>query len=376
MPNLGSIEDLFGKDAKPADVARPTTQQQLQKRMDTIRLEQIEKVTQEKAAGLGVPYINLKGFPVSPDALRLVPQAQAESLKVVPFLFHGDQVRLAALDPTVEAVKELAFQLGERNRAHVEIYLTSQQSLDQAMQLYATLPVIKQQKGGVEISEDDLLKYRGQIKTTADVAALVNDENITDLVAMILAAALQLDSSDVHIEAEQDGIALRYRVDGVLVDVATIRKDRWKPLISRIKLVAGLKLNITDRPQDGRFTIFVDKQQVDVRTSTLPTAFGESVVMRLLVPKSISLAFEQLGFRPAAHKKLEAEMVKPNGMIVTTGPTGSGKTTTLYAILKRLNTQDVKIITLEDPIEYKLEGINQYSIFNDRLYDAATRKTS
>ncbi len=365
MPDLGKIEDLFGKGV---GTASPTTQQQLQKRMNMIRLDQLEKATQERAASLGVPYINLKGFPVSPDALRLVPQPQAEALKAIPFLLHGDQIRIAALDPAADAVKELAFQLGERNRAHVEVYLTSQQSLDQAMQLYATLPIVKQQKGGVEITEEDLNKYRARIKTTGDVAALVNDENVTDLVAMILAAALQVDSSDVHIEAEQDGIALRYRVDGMLTDVATLRKDRWKPLISRIKLVAGLKLNIVDRPQDGRFTIFVDQQQVDVRTSTLPTAFGESVVMRLLVPKSIGLAFEQLGFRPAASKKLEAEMVKPNGMIVTTGPTGSGKTTTLYAILKRLNTPDVKIITLEDPVEYKLEGINQSQIDHTKEY--------
>ncbi|OGL90313.1 hypothetical protein A3I45_02600 [Candidatus Uhrbacteria bacterium RIFCSPLOWO2_02_FULL_53_10] len=161
---------------------------------------------------------------------------------------------------------------------------------------------------------------------------------------------------------------MRYRIDGVLQNVATIEKDRWKQLASRIKLVAGLKLNITDRPQDGRFTIRFGGQNVDVRTSTLPTAHGESVVMRLLVPTAINLEFAQLGFRKNVFEKLQREIVKPNGMIITTGPTGSGKTTTLYAILKQLNKPEVKIITLEDPVEYKLEGINQSQIDHSKDY--------
>ncbi|OGL71063.1 hypothetical protein A3C17_00650 [Candidatus Uhrbacteria bacterium RIFCSPHIGHO2_02_FULL_53_13] len=236
------------------------------------------------------------------------------------------------------------------------------------MKLYATLPKIRNVSTDVEIPEEDIVRYRKQITSLKALQPLLDRTSITDLIAILLAAALEIGSSDVHIEAEEQHIAVRYRIDGVLQNVATIEKDRWKQLASRIKLVAGLKLNITDRPQDGRFTIRFGGQNVDVRTSTLPTAHGESVVMRLLVPTAINLEFAQLGFRKNVFEKLQREIVKPNGMIITTGPTGSGKTTTLYAILKQLNKPEVKIITLEDPVEYKLEGINQSQIDHSKDY--------
>lgn len=369
---MGSIEDLLGGDKKPkatpAGPAGLSTQDQFKKRMGNIRADQIEKATEQKAAGLSVGYINLKGFPVNPEALRLLPEERAKELQMIPFLLHGDEIRIAAIDPSNQAVKDAAFQIGERNRGTVAVYLTSQQSFDQGLKLYATLPKIIKTKGGVEISEEELKGFQDQISSVADIQGMLDKANTTDVVAATLAGALEIGTSDVHIEAEEKDVAVRYRIDGVLQDVAKIKKDRWEQLINRIKLVAGLKLNVTSKPQDGRFTIFIGGEKVDVRTSTLPTAFGESVVMRLLVPSAIGLEFQQLGFRDAAFKKLEAEIVKPNGMIVTTGPTGSGKTTTLYAILKRLNTEDVKIITLEDPVEYKLEGINQSQIDHAKEY--------
>lgn len=363
-----SIEDLMGGDKKPVDPNNATKQQQLTKKMGNIRLDQIERSVEEKAKKHGVGYINLKGFPINPEALRLLPEARAKELKMVPFLLHGDELRIAALDTSSDQVKEVAFQIGEREHVNTALYMISEESFTQALKLYASLPKIKQIKGGVEIPEEDLTAYREKIKSVADVQPMIDDANTTDMVAAVLAAALEIGTSDVHIEAEEAGIALRYRIDGVLQDIAKIDKEKWKQLISRVKLVAGLKLNVTTAPQDGRFTIFVAGEKVDVRTSTLPTAFGESVVMRLLVPSTIGLEFEQLGFREAAYKKLAAEIVKPNGMIITTGPTGSGKTTTLYAILKHLNKPDVKIITLEDPIEYKLEGINQSQIDHSKEY--------
>ena len=356
------------KPVVPKGAQNLTTQQQLQQRMGGIREQQIEKAAEQKAAELGVEYINLKGFPVSSEALRLLPEAKARELKLIPFLLHGQEIRLAAVDPMSEAVKEAAFQIGERHRGHTAVYLTTEQSFEQGMKLYATLPKIVERKEGVEISEAELQTYRDKINTAQDVQPLLDTASTTNLVAAVLAGAVEIGTSDVHIEAEETGVVVRYRIDGVLQTIATIQKTQWDQLINRIKLVAGLKLNITTKPQDGRFTIYLGGEKVDVRTSTLPTAFGESVVMRLLMPTAINLAFEDLGFRAAAFKKLEAEIVKPNGMIVTTGPTGSGKTTTLYAILQRLNQEDVKIITLEDPIEYKLQGINQSQIDHSKDY--------
>jgi type II secretory ATPase GspE/PulE/Tfp pilus assembly ATPase PilB-like protein len=206
------------------------------------------------------------------------------------------------------------------------------------------------------------------MQTTADIQAVIAKANVTDILSIVIAAAVKLNSSDVHIEAEEKGIMVRFRVDGVLQDVATVDVHEWKKIINRIKLIASLKLNITDIPQDGRFTIFQKDKKIDVRTSTIPTAWGESVVMRILNPDSIQLNFEDLGFRPAALKRLLPEIEKPNGMILTTGPTGSGKTTTLYAILGKLNEPGVKIITLEDPVEYRLQGINQSQIDHSKDY--------
>ncbi len=367
---MGSIEDLMGGDSKPieTDAAKMSTGQKLQNKMGSIRLSQLEKSVEQRAAQSGVPYIDLKGFPVSPEALRLLPEAKARELSMLPFLMHGDELRIAAISPESEAVKELAYQIGERNKLNAQVYLISDQSLEQGLKLYATLPKIIKIEKGVQIEEAKLKELRAKVKQLSDVEPLLKGVNVTDMIAAVLAAAIEIGTSDIHIEAEEKDVAIRYRIDGVLQDVAKVPRELWGKLISRIKLVAGLKLNVTSNPQDGRFTILIDGAKVDVRTSTLPTNWGESVVMRLLKPSAIGLKFEELGFRPAAYKKLQAEIVKPNGMIVTTGPTGSGKTTTLYSILSFLNKSDVKIITLEDPIEYKLAGINQSQIDHSKEY--------
>ncbi|MBI2476887.1 type II/IV secretion system protein [Candidatus Uhrbacteria bacterium] len=369
-----SIEDLMPKGNNAASTPAGkseidlTAQEKLTKRMAHITEEQIEESTKRMAAQIGVDYINLKGFPVSPEALRLLPKEQAIKLKALPFLFHGEELRIAAVNPQADAVKEIAFQVGDREKAHAAVYLTSEQSFAQGLKLYDTLPMIRAITTDVQIDAQMLADFRARLKSVKDVQPMLAKTNTTDLVAVLLAGAIEIKSSDIHIEAEKDRIVVRYRIDGVLQEVASIESERWKQLINRIKLIAGLKLNIGDKPQDGRFTIAIDNTNVDVRTSALPTAFGESVVMRLLMPSAIALGFEKLGFRAADLKKLEAEIVKPHGMIVTTGPTGSGKTTTLYAILTKLNTEDVKIITLEDPIEYKLKGINQSQIDHTKDY--------
>jgi len=176
---------------------------------------------------------------------------------------------------------------------------------------------------------------------------------------MIMAASIKSNASDIHVEAGDKYIKTRFRIDGVLHDVAILDKAVWQKIISRFKLLAGVKINISDKPQDGRFTIYLKNDQLDIRASFLPTAHGESVVMRLLRSNVISLEFEQLGISARAFERLKHEIERPNGMIITTGPTGSGKTTTVYAILRKLNSPETKVITIEDPIEYQLPGINQ-----------------
>jgi len=347
------------------------TAQRFSEKMTAIKFKEKEYESQKLAASIGIPSISLKGFPISPEALILVPEEQAKTLKVICFLFTGPELRLGAVNPEDPAVKELLFELGERNKSNPKLYLLSEDSYNQGLKLYAALPKIKQLVKGVQITEDELERYATQMTDFASIASVMKRSSVTDILAVVIAASLKLGSSDIHIEAEEKGIVVRFRVDGILQEVAVLAREQWTKIINRIKLIASLKINITDQAQDGRFTIFQKNKEIDVRISTIPTAYGESVVMRLLNPETIALEFEKLGFRPASLKRLTREIERPNGMIITTGPTGSGKTTTLYAILSKLNTKDVKIITLEDPVEYKVKGLNQSQIDYSKDYTFA-----
>ncbi|MDD4995201.1 MAG: GspE/PulE family protein [Patescibacteria group bacterium] len=362
MANQGpqSIEDLIPSRQKKG--ATSATGEKLKEKMGEVREAELERLAESKAQSLGVPYINLKGFAISPEALALIPREQAEKLKILCFLYTGPELRLAALEPADEKIKEVLFQLEERLHTDGKIYLVTEQSLNRSMKLYDVLPEPRKIIKGVEISADDLLKFQETVADFKSLQAQINKVSTTEILALAIAAALRLGASDIHVEAEEHAIKLRLRIDGVLQDAADIDQKKWKQIISRIKLVAGLKINVTDKPQDGRFTIFMKDEEVDVRVSAIPTNYGESVVMRILSKKAIALEFDALGIRGRALEILSAQITRPNGMILTTGPTGSGKTTTLYAILKKIKNPELKIITLEDPIEYRLEGISQSQI--------------
>ncbi|KPJ57569.1 hypothetical protein AMJ49_00390 [Parcubacteria bacterium DG_74_2] len=192
----------------------------------------------------------------------------------------------------------------------------------------------------------------------------------SEILEIILGGAINLDASDAHIEPEEERIKVRTRVDGVLQDVIEVERKIYEGLLSRIKLLSGIKLNITDRPQDGRFSILLGETSIEVRASTLPAEYGESVVLRLLNPKSL-IDLEQLGLRESLLATFKEETKRTTGMIIVTGPTGSGKTTTLYAFLRKIRNPKIKIITIEDPIEYRLEGIVQTQVEPKKGYDFA-----
>ncbi|MBU1915662.1 GspE/PulE family protein, partial [Patescibacteria group bacterium] len=323
-----------------------------------------------KAASLGFEFISLEGFPISPESLVLIPREQSRQEKVISFLYSGEEVRIGAVNPASEQITEIKFQVAERVHANVKVYMISEHSFEMAEKLYDALPEVKEVVKGVEITAAELQHFQEQVKSLSQLNELVQKVSTSDFVILTIAAAIESDSSDIHIEAQEKSVVVRLRIDGVLQKVATVKKDMWSRIVNRFKLISALKLNITTAPQDGRFTIFLeDNSKIDVRVSTLPTAYGESIVMRLLKPSTISLSFEDLGLRGRAYEDLKRETERPNGMIITTGPTGSGKTTTLYAILKKLNDEAIKIITLEDPIEYKLEGISQSGMDKSKDYN-------
>jgi type II secretory ATPase GspE/PulE/Tfp pilus assembly ATPase PilB-like protein len=225
--------------------------------------------------------------------------------------------------------------------------------------------------GSVEIPQDIFEKVEKEVKNIPDFQKITQTylgENTTNVLDVILASAIKIKSSDIHIEAQEENARLRVRLDGVLQDVFFFDLKVYKSLLSRLKLLSKIKLNITDSPQDGRFSILLQDLEIEIRTSTLPSEYGESVVMRILNPKNL-IGLETLGLRKDLLDIFQKEIEKPNGMIIVTGPTGSGKTTTLYAFLMKIQNPEIKIITIEDPIEYHLQGISQTQVAPDKGYD-------
>lgn len=366
---FSSIEDLMRSDVSDSEENETV---ELNKKISSLTQKKKEEEVASRAAKLGISYVDLTGFPILSEAIKLIDKETAQTLKVVCFLYAGNQIRLGFVsEESIEAVRKIASDLEKKKSAQVVLYLVSEQSFQTAFKYYSLLPKKKEQKTGVEISPVDIIKYQEEISDFSELAERIKSVNLTDIVSILLASALKTDSSDIHIEAEEDKVVARFRIDGVLHDVAELAKEQWDKLISRLKLVSKLKLNISDQPQDGRFTIFLQDEEVEVRVSTIPTAYGESVVMRLLRSSAAGLRFDDLGITGSAYERLLEQTKRPNGMIITTGPTGSGKTTTLYAILNLLNNADTKIITLEDPIEYKLEGINQSQVNQSHDYTFA-----
>lgn len=228
--------------------------------------------------------------------------------------------------------------------------------------------------GEVEISESVIKEVREEVKHIPSLRKKIEsslDKNTTEILGVILIGAINLGASDIHIEPEEDKVQFRARIDGMLQDILEIDTEKYRGLLSRIKLLSKLKLNVSDRPQDGRFSIVIGENEIEIRTSVLPAENGESIVLRILDPKNL-IDLEALGLRKDLSEIFNKELKKPNGMIIVTGPTGSGKTTTLYAFLKKINNPEIKIITLEDPIEYHLDGVSQTQVDAKKGYDFAS----
>ncbi|OHA92398.1 MAG: hypothetical protein A3J09_02530 [Candidatus Zambryskibacteria bacterium RIFCSPLOWO2_02_FULL_51_21] len=230
----------------------------------------------------------------------------------------------------------------------------------------------------MDISNDEIIEVTRKVRALSDIKSMIESVlslkrayRISKILEILLAGAISLKASDVHLEPEEESIRLRYRLDGVLTDILRFDKETYELLLSRIKLVSELKLNLKEKAQDGRFSIKLAEVEIEVRTSLLPGPYGESVVLRVLNPDAIAVELDKLGIHPKLLEILNKEVKKPNGMILTTGPTGSGKTTTLYAFLKRIYNPEIKVITIENPIEYHLPGIVQTQTEPDKGYTFA-----
>ena len=335
-------------------------------RVADLHRKEEEELVQMLASKFGVEYIDLSTVAISTDALRLVEESKAREAKLAPFSLVDKHVRIAMRQPDAENSKLILEDIAKKGY-DVSGYIASTASLEKAWKSYKDMSFAMETKAGsLEISNDDISEIIDQAKSLPTIQSILENTmtlkksfRVSRILETILAGALAIGASDVHIEPEEEYVRLRYRLDGVLTDVSRFDRDTFKLLVSRIKLLSGLKLNIKQEPQDGRFSIKLADSDIEIRTSVLPGAYSESIVLRILNPKSISTPLEDLGIPPKLLKVILEAIDKPNGMLLTTGPTGSGKTTTLYALLKKIHEPSIKIITIEDPIEYHLPGITQ-----------------
>ncbi len=340
-----------------------------QKRIDFLRRREEEELAQVLSQKYGVDYVDLSLVAINSDALRLLTEEEARGAEAAVFGRVGKRVSLAARSPENPKVKVLVKKLEDLGY-EVTQFIASQESLRRAFMRYADLSYATETKAGVfELSNKELEELLTKVTKLEDISALINEAinlqhayRITRILEVILAGGLSTGASDVHFEPEEKAVRLRYRLDGVLVDILTFDHETYKLILSRLKLLSGLKLNVTDEAQDGRFSIKIKDDEIELRTSVLPGNYAETLVLRILNPKSIGVPLEELGLEEKLRTRIEKEIQRPNGMILTTGPTGSGKTTTLYAFMRKVNSPGSKIITIEDPIEYHLQGIVQTQV--------------
>ncbi len=342
------------------------------KRIQDLRKEEEEELTSAMSSKFGLPYLDLTSSPINIDALRVISEAETREAQIAVFNEVNKELSIGVLSPNNPITTKSIAKLKDRGYKP-ELYMVSHASLKKVWDRYKDLSYSFETKSGaLDISNDQITEFLRQVHTITDVQKLIAEVlslkksyRISRIMEIILAGAVATNSSDVHLEPEQSYVRLRYRLDGILTDILEFDLETFKLLLSRIKLVSNLKLNVSGA-QDGRFSIKLDATEIEIRTSLLPGAYSESVVMRVLNPNAISVPLEELGIHPRLLEVIMRELGKPNGMILNTGPTGAGKTTTLYAFLKKIHLPEVKIITIEDPIEYHLPGVVQTQV-NEKL---------
>lgn len=321
-----------------------------------------------------IPYINLSDMPIQNDAIRTITEKEALEKEIAPFKIMGKDVYIAIHSPQKDKMEEIR-NIFLENGYVAHFYMASHISIEKVWSRYKELSYASQSKvGSISISKETLKNLVGKISNIEDIKKTIkeaekdNTHTTSHILEVAIAGAVAIDASDIHFEPEENFIRLRFRLDGVLQEIIQIPHVSHKLINSRIKLLAGLKITSSMIAQDGRFSIFIGNDEINIRVSTIPGAYGESIVMRLLNPKSIRVDLADMGIESNLYEVFMKQIRKPNGLILLTGPTGSGKTTTLYSFLQKIYSSEVKIITIEDPIEYHLPGITQTQTENDKGY--------
>ena len=303
-----------------------------------------------------IPFIDLENSPVDPQAISMVPESIAKNLKILPYKFDAvsEVLYVATEDPINTRNSEF---LEKKTGKRIVLTLADKNILENIIEASYS-------KGLSPEVTEALKEYKpaAEKRTTDDTGSVIKEAPIAKIVSTILEFAVKSRASDIHVEAEELKTRVRYRIDGILQEKLVLPKSIHNALVSRIKILSEMKIDERRIPQDGRFNFKLGADEVDLRVSTLPTVHGEKVVMRLLKKTGGIPALSELGLRGPQYKDLEEAISKPYGIVLVTGPTGSGKTTTLYSVLSRLNKHSVNLVTLEDPVEYQIPGINQVQV--------------
>jgi type IV pilus assembly protein PilB len=327
-----------------------------------------QDVLRGHAEQLGIPFLDLDRISVDEDVAKAIPQSVVQRYNAIPIRRSGNRLTVAMADPTnVFALDDIRLITGYE----IDPMLASSDDISALMsgtdgggtqeELQTALQALDGETGAALADDMDL--SGGGVEEDVDRSQALEDEApIIRVVNVIIQQAIKDRASDIHIEPDRRGVRIRYRIDGVLHEVMQVPKYVHAPLISRVKIMGDM--NIAERriPQDGRIHIRHEGKDFDLRVSSLPTVFGEKIVMRILDQSSVLIGLNKLGMFAETQAHLESVIVQPNGMILSTGPTGSGKTTTQYAILNKINSVEKNIITIEDPVEYQLRGLNQVHV--------------
>lgn len=345
----------------------------LEEKLKSIRRKEEEEEARKKAQEFGLPYLNLSTYFIDPSVVSIVPEEEAKKGNLAVIKKEGKRIYIAVKDPLDKNTREILDKLKEQGY-YYNLVVVSPKSLRKAWSKYQEIIPEASFIRQIQIDTSSIFQFQAEIKNLNGLKEKINElqsqpiSYTSKMLELILTGGLQTLASDIHFEREKNRTLLRYRIDGILYDVTYLSLENYKMLLSRIKLISGLLINITDVPQDGSFSIKLKDKFIDIRTSCIPGLYGENIVLRILNPDLIDLSFSELGLEKDMLKTMEKEIRKPNGMIVNTGPTGCGKTTTLYAFIKEINKPNIKIITLEDPIEYRLEGIVQTEVNREKGY--------
>lgn len=341
------------------EAARQNTE--IDKLIHQLQIVPEEKYFEALAKMLNVPFTSVASLPFSPEALGFIPKSVAERFSIIPFAYNKETKVLSVVMSNTNDVEAIEF-IKQKTGATIKIFQGIPTEIAQAIQSQYSFGLVGEVKEALK-ENDQIQKIKTfDIRSISDV---IKEAPIAKIVSTILEYAVKSRASDIHIEPQEDRIRVRYRIDGILYERLSLPLGVREAVISRIKILSGMKIDEHRTPQDGRFNFKIAEEEVDLRVSALPTVFGEKIVMRLLRKSGGVPTLSDLGLTGPSLRTLEAAMLRPHGIILVCGPTGSGKTTTLYAVLSKLNTTRVNILTLEDPVEYQIPGANQVQINDD-----------